>query len=58
MHFWHNLKVSYIAQVLILAAGLLVINPSAVRAQLKIAKLKYHGGGDWYANKTALPNLI
>ncbi|HMQ00962.1 MAG TPA: DUF4159 domain-containing protein [Cyclobacteriaceae bacterium] len=31
-----------------------------VRAQgnLKIAKLKYSGGGDWYANKTALPNLI
>ncbi len=26
--------------------------------ELKIAKLKYHGGGDWYANKTALPNLI
>lgn len=25
---------------------------------IKIAKLKYHGGGDWYANKTALPNLI
>lgn len=24
----------------------------------KIAKLKYAGGGDWYANKTALPNLI
>lgn len=28
------------------------------QAQLKIAKLKYQGGGDWYANKTALPNLI
>lgn len=28
------------------------------QAQLKIAKLKYNGGGDWYANKTALPNLI
>lgn len=27
-------------------------------AQVKIAKLKYGGGGDWYANKTALPNLI
>ncbi|MFN8436366.1 MAG: DUF4159 domain-containing protein [Cytophagales bacterium] len=26
--------------------------------QLKIAKLKYNGGGDWYANKTSLPNLI
>ena len=25
---------------------------------VKIAKLKYSGGGDWYANKTALPNLI
>lgn len=28
------------------------------QAELKIAKLKYNGGGDWYANKTALPNLI
>lgn len=24
----------------------------------RIAKVKYKGGGDWYANKTALPNLI
>lgn len=24
----------------------------------QIAKLKYNGGGDWYANRTALPNLI
>ena len=24
----------------------------------KIALLKYNGGGDWYANPTALPNLI
>lgn len=24
----------------------------------KIGKLKYAGGGDWYANRTALPNLI
>ena len=24
---------------------------------LKIALLKYSGGGDWYANPTALPNL-
>ena len=28
------------------------------QGQVKIAKLKYNGGGDWYANKTALPNLI
>ena len=24
---------------------------------LKLALLKYNGGGDWYANPTALPNL-
>lgn len=30
----------------------------AAPAQVEIAKLKYNGGGDWYANKTALPNLI
>ena len=28
-----------------------------LRAQ-EIAILKYQGGGDWYANPTALPNLI
>jgi len=27
-------------------------------ASVKIAKVKYNGGGDWYANKTSLPNLI
>jgi len=31
---------------------------SAFSQQVPIAKLKYNGGGDWYANKTALPNLI
>lgn len=25
---------------------------------LKIARLKYNGGGDWYGDQTALPNLI
>jgi hypothetical protein len=30
----------------------------AAQNSIKIAKLKYNGGGDWYANKTALPNLI
>ncbi len=26
--------------------------------RLKIALLKYSGGGDWYANPTSLPNLV
>ncbi len=43
----------------ITAAGLLVLFiVVGTQAQVKIAKLKYNGGGDWYANKTALPNLI
>ena len=33
-------------------------SPVLGQSTLKIAKLKYNGGGDWYANKTALPNLI
>ncbi|MBL7871832.1 MAG: DUF4159 domain-containing protein [Cyclobacteriaceae bacterium] len=32
--------------------------PCLAQPTIKIAKLKYNGGGDWYANKTALPNLI
>jgi hypothetical protein len=36
----------------------LAVNTTNAQAMLKIAKLKYGGGGDWYANKTALPNLI
>ena len=36
------------------------ILPISVFAQntYSIAILKYNGGGDWYANPTALPNLI
>ena len=26
--------------------------------KLRIGKLKYGGGGDWYCNKTSLPNLV
>jgi len=31
--------------------------PTAEPPTLKMALLKYGGGGDWYANPTALPNL-
>lgn len=44
----------------ILCICLLIYNVSVLSAQpsYKMAKLKYSGGGDWYANRTALPNLI
>ena len=31
---------------------------SSIAFSQEIAKLKYHGGGDWYSNPTALPNLV
>lgn len=34
-----------------------LLSPSAGPATLQMALLKYRGGGDWYANPTALPNL-
>jgi len=39
----------------------LILSIFPIKAQkntYKIARLKYNGGGDWYANKTAIPNLI
>ncbi len=38
--------------------GLLLVNSSADKGSVQIALLKYRGGGDWYANPTALPNLV
>lgn len=42
----------------VFAWALVLVAINGYGQQLKIAKLKYEGGGDWYANKTALPNLI
>lgn len=44
-------------RILFIALITLVIGFNSQAQTLKIAKLKYDGGGDWYANKTALPNL-
>ncbi len=36
----------------------LFILSSAQNSSLKIGRLVYQGGGDWYANPTSLPNLV
>jgi hypothetical protein len=53
--FSHSIKKAKISAISLLFLSLLAF-PAI--SQIKIAKLKYNGGGDWYANKTALPNLI
>lgn len=50
---FRNLKVVFtLLFLLALFNGLAQTNP------VKIALIKYNGGGDWYADPTALPNLI
>lgn len=44
-------------RLLLIIALLLSFSFTILQAQ-EIALLKYRGGGDWYANPTALPNLI
>lgn len=45
----------------VLILGICIVSMGAINAtksaHIKLAKLKYSGGGDWYANRTALPNL-
>ena len=43
---------------LLLAVFVLVFSASFRPPTYKMGKLKYNGGGDWYGNRTALPNLI
>jgi hypothetical protein len=43
---------------LLLYTLVLTLNLANSQTSVQIALLKYAGGGDWYANPTALPNLI
>ncbi len=45
----------FLTLLLIVPLVLSLASPDAAR--LKLGLLKYNGGGDWYANPTALPNL-
>ena len=44
--------------VIIFLIGLFLLTSASSQTPLRIALLKYGGGGDWYADPTALPNLI
>ncbi|HHH50196.1 MAG TPA: DUF4159 domain-containing protein [Saprospiraceae bacterium] len=43
--------------VLLIGIGIFCSFTTINSPALKLALLKYHGGGDWYANPTSLPNL-
>ncbi len=48
----YRLLFSFIAILFLVSSA-----PTVDNAPLQLALLKYSGGGDWYANPTALPNL-
>lgn len=45
-------------RVLLLSILLCFLSVQAANPGLRIALLKYNGGGDWYANPTSLGNLV
>jgi hypothetical protein len=55
IHVQRHLHRPWLIWALVLALAVPVFaSPSAVT----VARLKYGGGGDWYANPTSLPNLL
>jgi hypothetical protein len=52
------MKIRIHSTFIVLLIAFFVQHHSFAQSTLKIAKLKYGGGGDWYANKTSLSNLI
>jgi hypothetical protein len=52
----HQLKSSFLLSLVLFFFNFQFL--SAGNPTIKIALLKYSGGGDWYSNPTALPNLI
>ncbi len=45
-------------KLLLMLALALGLGASAQESAVRVALLKYNGGGDWYANPTSLPNLV
>lgn len=45
-------------KIIFISITSILLSAFAPTGAVKIARLKYNGGGDWYANKTSLPNLI
>ena len=44
--------------LLVLHGGAVQVASAQTSADVQLAVLQYRGGGDWYANPTAVPNLV
>ena len=54
----HNRYLYKVKQLFLITAILISGVVHAQRSTYQFAVLKYSGGGDWYANPTAVPNLV
>ena len=50
-----NLRIAALLAITLVAHGHM---RSWAQGTFQLAVLKYNGGGDWYANPTAVPNLV
>ena len=48
----------FLLVIVLMLSGLELWAQAGQNFHFKIARLKYEGGGDWYANPSSLPNLI
>ena len=52
------MKKAFLIFPLIIVSFLNLMGQKSGVGGIKVAKLQYEGGGDWYANPTSIPNLI
>ena len=52
------IKAIRLALCLVILAGMAVSSNAASWDSIKIGRLKYNGGGDWYVSPTSIPNLL
>lgn len=53
-----RLRTPLLAALLVVGGALAVGEPAVGQDSLTVARLRYEGGGDWYANPSSLPNLL
>ncbi len=58
MNYKDHYLLTIIGSIFLFTTSVFGKTPEDTVSKITIARLKYSGGGDWYANPSALPNLI
>lgn len=52
-----NKRILFLSIPIVAFLGISAVQQSSAKYSLRIARLKYNGGGDWYGSRTALANM-